>query len=168
MDETLTGHKRRYHVESLIKTNPFGRVYRAFSRRRSGKKLMRRYYAILEVVNDGSSHAANDALESAKGVWSDSDEGSLFRSELSRSLGNMPYPVRIEEEFTLDGVQYVVIAKGKPLSRGVSRWQSVQNKGYLMLLLAALILVLLLYRFYIAPPSPDKSIDEVLTEEVDK
>ena len=131
MDDVLAGGKHRYHIESIVGTHKQGVIYKAFSLHRAGEKIRRRYYAILE---SGGSVSAAD-----------------FDSALMASLQSLPYDVFEEERFEKAGRRYVVIAKGKPSRKPNSRWQSLQNHGYLMLILAALILVLMIVKFFQSP-----------------
>lgn len=131
MNDVLVGGKHRYYIESVVDTNELGVVYKSFARRRVGKKIVRRYYAIVERK---SSVSASD-----------------FYSALTASTLSIPYSVYEEERFDNDGNSYVVISKGKQPRQPNPRWQSLQNHGYLMLLFAALILVLMIVRFFQSP-----------------
>ena len=126
--ETVIGNLRRYHVESVIQTDALGTVYRAFARRRNGKGLKRRYYALLAVAEGASLSDFNEALQ--------------------RSILSVPHPVHIEEEFLYEGGQYVVVAKGAARHRRGGIMRQYYNRGYLMLILAALILILLIIRHF--------------------
>ncbi|MCR4815696.1 MAG: hypothetical protein K5842_00740 [Bacteroidales bacterium] len=126
--DTLVGNLRRYHVESEIQTDALGTVYRAFARRRAGRGLKRRYYALLAVADGASLSDFNEALQ--------------------RSILSVPHPVHIEEEFLYEGRQYVVVAKGVARRRRGGAMRQFYNRGYLMLILAALILILLIIRHF--------------------
>lgn len=151
MDGILTGGKRRYHIESVAGSNELGTVYKAFARRRVGERIKRRYYAILECV-EGISVADVD-------------------NAVSASMMTMPYDVFEAERFELGGRNYIVLAKGVAPRRRNTRWQSLQNHGYLMLLLAALIFILMIVRFFQSPadrseslPPIDATADQIVEE----
>lgn len=127
--DTFVGQKRRYHVESLISDTPCGKVYRVFARRRQGKTIKRRYYAII-VSNENVS---------------DTD----FNSNMQGSLLAMPYAVRIEEEFVDKGDnRCVVVAKGERPNDTLAPFRRYLNHGYLMLILAFVIVVLMIIRYF--------------------
>ena len=128
MDEILKSDKRRYHIESVVDTNEFGIVYRAFSRHRSRQTIKRRYYAIMERKASASPYD--------------------FESVLTSSALAMPYSVFEEERFEYGGRSYVVFAKGVPPREPNKRWAALQNHGYLMLILAALIFILMIVRYF--------------------
>jgi hypothetical protein len=128
MTETVVIGKHRYHLETELADNDICRVYRAFYRRRSGNVIKRRYYAVFT--------PSEDADESA------------FNVEMRRSLLTVPFPTYTEDDFEADGRRYVVIAKGVKEEGSSKRWQSLQNHGYLMLFLAAFIIILLIIRFF--------------------
>ena len=58
----------------------------------------------------------------------------------------MPFPVRIEEEIKNDKGHFFVLAKGEPAARK-HPFAAFTNKGYLMLILAVLILILLVVKY---------------------
>ena len=127
-DEILIGKKHRYHIVSLIESNSTAYTYRAFARWRTAKGLIaRRYYAIV-------TPAHNESPET-------------FHSSLLASLSGIPFPVRIEEEIHNDFGHYYVISKGKAQKKD-NPLSKLFNKGYLMLALAALILILLIVKHF--------------------
>lgn len=128
MDEILIGGKRRYHIESLVRETPVGRVYRAFSRRRVGQKIRRRYYAV---------------VEKGAGVG-----GVDFDNVVLSSIMVLPVEMHLEEEFEKDGVCFAVLAMGKDAAKKNGRWEALQNHGYLMLFLSAVIFILLIVKFF--------------------
>lgn len=130
MDEVLTGGKRRYHIESVVGSNGGTTVYRAFARRRAGQKIKRRYYALFET---------------------DSSTQVDFDSSLSASAMAVPFDVFEADRFEQDGHSYVVLAKGRAPRKPNRRWAALQNHGYLMLLLSALILILMIVKFFQSP-----------------
>ena len=73
---------------------------------------------------------------------------SDFNNALQHSLITATTPLRIEEEFVLEGIQYVVVAKGEAKKRRVNPLQPYYNKGYLMLVLAAIIFILLIVKHF--------------------
>ena len=148
MDDILKGDKRRYHIESVVDTNEMGVVYRAFSRHRSGQTIKRRYYAVFE---RNASASVSD-----------------FDSMLTSSALSMPYSVFEDERFEQDGRSFVVVAKGVPPRKPNKRWAALQNHGYLMLFLAALIFILMIVRFFQSPTEKDAYIQpqtEIVTED---
>lgn len=122
MEKVLKGGNRRYHIERLVAQTGEGSVYRAFSRRKAGDGWRRRYYAIVEL--EGSGDEVCDALEASSDA--------------------IPYSVHIDEIFKCDGRRYAVVARG----RRDSRFRAIANKGYLMMVLAALILILMIIRAF--------------------
>lgn len=132
MDDVLTSAERRYHIESLVGEIPVGVVYRAFSRHRVGKKIKRRYYAIVERREDVSK--------------------SDFNKQALQAMikGYSPDFFDIDD-ISQNGKDYYVYSKYKGLSSTPSRWASLQNHGYLMLLLAALIFILMIVKFFQTP-----------------
>lgn len=131
MNDILTGGKRRYHIESVVGSNGDATVYRAFARRRVGQKIKRRYYALFEKDN-----AAPEAD---------------FDRCLMASAMAVPFNVYEEDRFEVDGRRYVVLAKGTAPRKTNLRWKALQNHGYLMLLLAALIFILMIVKFFQSP-----------------
>ena len=129
MQKSIKSPTSTYHVESLLASNPCGDVYRVFTRRRSGRGLRRHYYAL---VSKGASNNTDDLQTVLNG-------------------SRLPFPVYVRDNFSADGKNYVVIAKGKAPRKVNPVWQAVQNKGYLMILLAALILILLIIRYFRSP-----------------
>jgi hypothetical protein len=134
MDDVLTSAERRYHIESLVGEIPAGVVYRAFSRHRVGKKIKRRYYAIVERREDVSK--------------------SDFNKQALQAMikGYSPDFFDIDD-ISQNGKDYYVYSKYKRRSSTPSRWASLQNHGYLMLLLAALIFILMIVKFFQSPSS---------------
>ncbi len=126
--KAVKGNIRRYHIESVIHSDQLATVYKAFARHRAGKSLRRRYYALLSVESTASFSDFNNALQ--------------------HSLITATTPLRIEEEFVLEGIQYVVVAKGEAKKRRVNPLQPYYNKGYLMLVLAAIIFILLIVKHF--------------------
>ena len=133
MDECLTGGQRRYHIESCVGKHPLADTYRVFTRRKVGRKIKRRYYALI------TCHQETQGAQSQQ-----------FQSELERSIASLPHPVHIDEEFDCQGVHCVVLARGKD-DRKASRWKALTNKGYLMVLLAIVIFILMLLHFLATP-----------------
>ena len=127
MDETIKGANRSYHIGQLVSTSALGSVYRAYSRRRSGGKLKRRYYAV---------------IVPAEGV----DFSSCMQS-VDAAVDAVNEPLHIEEVIERDCEKLVVIAKGAPRHSN-PLWAAVANRGYLMIILAALILILVIIRFF--------------------
>lgn len=128
MDDILTGVKRRYHIESVVKETSVGKVYRAFSRRRVGQKIKRRYYAVVEKNGSVSCGA--------------------FENMVLSAMMTLREDTHLEERFENGGLEYAVLAKGKETRKKNSRWNALQNHGYLMLLLSALIFILLIIKFF--------------------
>ena len=124
----LVGGKHRYHIESTLSCGEEGTVYKAFTRRKVGNRIVRRYYAVIQRGDNASPFD--------------------FDSTLMASAMTLPYEVFEVERFEQEDRAYVVLAKGKSPRQPNPRWQSVQNRGYLMLLLAALILILMIVRFF--------------------
>lgn len=125
--EVLVGKNRRYHIESLVSSNSTAYIYRAYSRRKAGDGIKRRYYAIVTPSQDGSLIP--------------------FQSGLRQSMRRLPFPVRLEEEIRNEYGTFFVLAKGKPTKKHKTI-SKIVNKGYLMLFLAALILILIIIRFF--------------------
>ncbi len=146
MEDILKGNKRRYHIDSLVESNDLGNVYRAFSRHRSGQKIKRRYYAVFE----------RNAIASV----------SDFDAALAASAMAMPYDVFEDERFEQDGRHFVVMAKGIPPREPNKRWAALQNHGYLMLILAALIFILMIVRFFQSPSDNTVANNEPVAETV--
>ena len=129
MDDTLQGNKRRYHIESSVAADNSGNtIFRAFSRRKSGKRIIRHYYAIL---TKGS-------------LVSDAD----FEQTLNYSVAAMPYSVFEDERFEHNGQLCVVMAKGEKRKTKSNASNALLNHGYLMLFLAALIFILMTIKFF--------------------
>ena len=128
----MTSAERRYHIESLVGEIPAGFVYRAFSRHRVGKKIKRRYYAIVERREDISRIEYNQL------------------SLLAKVNGCSPYFYDIDD-ISLNGKDYYVYSKYEVRPSTPSRWSSLKNHGYLMLLLAALIFILMIVKFFQSP-----------------
>ena len=121
----LQGADRRYHLDSVVDSNEYGRVYRAFSRFRRGRKLIRRYYAV--VLKNGEA------------------DDEAFRSFYEQSLAEVPVDVHEEDVVeTPDGIFHVV-APGRAVKKP-SPFYAVTNKGFLMIILAGLILFLVIKR----------------------
>ena len=133
MDECLTGGQRRYHIESCVGKHPLADTYRVFTRRKTGRKIKRRYYALI------ACHP--DALK---------EQSQQFQSELERSIASLPHPIHIDEEFDCQGRHCLVLARGKE-DRKSSHWKALTNKGYLMVLLAIVIFILMLLHFLATP-----------------
>ncbi len=123
---TLVGKKRRYHIESEISNQTEGTIYRAFSRRKSGNKIIRRYYAIVKCFDDiiTVDYAVQQTLIMAS------------------------HPLRVEEDFIDGDNRYIVIAKGKQQKNRTTWMEPFLNKGYLMMFLAALILILVIIKHF--------------------
>ena len=128
MDKILSGGKRRYHLEDLLSTDTLGVTYRAFARRKAGKGIKRRYYALTRPA--------------------DNDSSFQFLEALQQTLITSPNNMHIDEDFECDGHHWYVVAKGSE-RKNTPQWVSaLTNKGYLMLLLSALILILLIIKFF--------------------
>lgn len=125
--EIIAGNNHRYHIESLVGTSSRAYTYRAFVRRRSGKTIRRRYYALVSPNNEQSLIS--------------------FLSDLRLSMMTTPFPVRIEEEIKSDDGHFYVIARGMKENKR-HPLQAYTNKGYLMLFLSAVILILLVIKFF--------------------
>lgn len=128
MDEILIGNNHRYYIESLIKETSVANIYRAFSRRRVGNKIKRRYYAVVE-RRDGIPE-------------------NSFNSELANARILTGTSMFIADEIQHDGVPYIVLAKGKDRTLHSTQWSKLYNHGYLMLFLSALIFILLIVKFF--------------------
>ena len=126
INDTLTGVKRRYHIDRRVSAAPQTEAYSAFSRRRSGRGLKRRYYALLAFPAGLPAEA--------------------LHAQLRTAFAMLPYHARIEEEIALRDRHVVVVARGNESSPRSSRWRRLQNRGYLMLLLSALLLLLIIIR----------------------
>lgn len=138
----MEGELRRYHIETVVADSPEGKVYRAFSRRKIGDVIRRRYFAIIE-----KGEAANP---------------SMFNAAVRETIMTAPYAVHLEEKISNGDHAYVVIAKGVAPRKVNPKWKSMQNKGYLMLFLSAFILILMIIRFF---QSPDTSQQPVVSED---
>ena len=132
MDDVLTSTERRYHIESLVGEIPVGLVYRAFSRHRVGKKIKRRYFAIVERREDVSK----------------SDHNNMAIVAMVKGYRPLFYDI---DEISQNGKDYYVYSKHSVISSSPSRWSSLHNHGYLMLLLAALIFILMTVKFFQTP-----------------
>lgn len=129
MDDILQGGKRRYHIETAVaKDNSGNTLFRAFSRHKSGKKILRHYYAILAKGNEVPK------ME--------------FEQTVQSSALAMPYSIYEDERFELDGQLFVVMAKGVKRKKDNKTRDALMNHGYLMLLLAALIFILMVIRYF--------------------
>lgn len=146
MVDVLTGGKHRYHIESIVGNGGDTTVYRAFVRRRSGNKIKRRYYALFET---------DSAMSQAD-----------FDSHLMVSAMAVPFDVFETDRFEQDGHRYVVMAKGKAPRKPNRRWAALQNHGYLMLLLAALIFILMIVKFFQSPTSTDAASGQNVDKEL--
>ena len=137
MEEILVGESRRYHIEKRMASYREGDVYRAWSRRRHGRKLVRHYYAVVALPESESKGMAIKACEPL----------------LSKVAGDCW--LRVTEYIVSDGRCYAVLEKKSREgvgSDGMKRFtefkESVYNKGYLMLILAAVILILMIIRYF--------------------
>jgi hypothetical protein len=133
MDSVIIGDKHRYHVEDTIATTDKGSIYRVFTRRRSGNVIKRRYYA---------------AIVAEKGV-----DLVDFQTIMQKAINTIDYPVHEEDCFDVDGLRCVVIGKGEPHKKN-SRFAAFYNKGYLMIILSVLILILIIARSCRQSPQP--------------
>ncbi len=124
----IEGTLRRYHIESVVSETSSGTVYRAFARSGSGKGFIRRYYAIVSMPEDAS------VVD--------------FDQTLQYSLLAAPMPLHVEEELPDGERKMVVVAKGAERRRLGKLLRPLHNHGYLMLLLTALILILLIVRYF--------------------
>lgn len=131
MEKTLKGSKHQYQIESTVDSNDYGTTYSAFARRNDGRTVKRQYYAIIE------KKAGVDVED--------------FKNEIRRSLKNLPYQIHIEEKIVNEDEFIVVVAKGAKEKKGNGRWASLQNKGLLMVILAAIIMILMIIRFFQSP-----------------
>lgn len=149
MDVVLQGDYRRYHIESLVDENETGRTYRAFARRVVGEGVARRYFAILEKREDASQ--------------------SDFEAAVEETLQTAPFAIHKEETIKKGEHSYVVLAKGEAPRETNPVWKSLQNKGYLMLLLSAIILILLIIRLFQSPNTDSAPVvsDDHAIESVD-
>lgn len=136
MDDTFNSDNHRYHVESCVGKHPLADTYRVFTRRKVGQKIKRRYYALM-VCHSTFKDQKNTA----------------FDTLLENSLQEIPYPVYIFEEFDQKEDHCVVLARGKQPSHKNTVFQAIKNKGYLMILLAIVIFIIMLLQF-LAAPSP--------------
>ena len=121
--ETIIGKKRRYHIDALMATGSTAYVYRAFARRRTRKGIVRRYYALVAPTPE-------------KG-------GRDFTTTIDTLKHTLPFPVRLEEIITTDDGRLYILAKGLEV-RSNNTLAKLTNKGYLMILLSLLILILLI------------------------
>lgn len=142
MDEILEGELRRYHLEAVVDDSQEGKTYRAFSRRKISDGIRRRYFAIVE-------KGENTPL-------------AEFNAAVQETINSAPYAVHVEERIADGDRIYVVLAKGEAPRRVNPKWKKMQNKGFLMLFLSALILILLIIRFF---QSPDTSQQPVVSED---
>ena len=129
MDSTFIGQKRRYHIESKMGETPFGTVYRAFARRRVGRRILRRYYAIVECKPLVETRLS---LNTALNQLQLRDESAMH----------------VEEDLLCEGRRHVVFASGAATRGKGNRANALLNHGYLMLILATIILILMIVRFY--------------------
>lgn len=141
MNHLLNGGKRRYHIESTVSSDALGTVYKAFARHRSGRRIVRRYYAVVE------RDAAADVAD--------------FESSLLASTMAVPFDLFVDERFEQDGRNYVVVAKGVAPREPNRRWTALQNHGYLMLLLAGLIVILMIIRFFQSPSDTQEVFSDI-------
>ena len=138
MIELLNGELRRYHIESVIEENPLGTTYYAFSRRKTMRGIARRHFAIIEMGKEASK--------------------SDFNAAIQETIQASPIEIHVEERFSQDGNNYVVIAKGEEPPKPNPLWKSLQNRGYLMLFLSAFILILLIIRLFQSPATPSEPV----------
>jgi hypothetical protein len=142
----LKGREREYHVDRIVEINQYGTVLSAFSTETSRKGEVRKNYAV--VCGDGSE---------------------LFLSRLNSSIENASHPVSLVETIPYEGEEYYIIGakeSGKPVStqpRGVG----LRNKGYLMIVLALLILGLLYIWLNKSQEQPVEEIEEQTVESVE-
>ena len=129
--DTLQGDLRRYHIEGLADENELGKTYRAYARRKAGDGVVRRYFAVLE-KGEGVSQ-------------------SNFNAAVKETILSAPFQIHKEETIEKDGHRYIVLAKGEEPRKVSPFLKSIQNKGYLMLFLAAFILILLIIRLFQSP-----------------
>jgi len=78
----------------------------------------------------------------------------------------VPFDVFETDRFEQDGHRYVVMAKGKAPRKPNRRWAALQNHGYLMLLLAALIFILMIVKFFQSPTSADAASGQNVDKEL--
>lgn len=132
VDDTLIGAKHRYHIERHVGGSAVADTYSAFSRRQSGRGLRRRYYALLQYPASAT-------------------DGEIEQS-LSEAFGMLPYYAHVEEVIAGEEGRIVVVARGKQPAKRQGPLQALCNKGYLMLLLSLVILILIAVRFFQAAP----------------
>lgn len=149
MIELLTGSLRRYHIEAAIDDNNLAITYRAFARRKTGKGIIRRYFAIIEKKEEASQTDFNAAIQ--------------------ETVLTAPFPIHIEENIKHEDCSYVVLAKGEAPRAANPLWKSLQNRGYLMLFLSAFILILLIVRFFQSSDAEEQPpvSDSIAIESVD-
>ncbi|MBP5326689.1 MAG: hypothetical protein J6Y98_02085 [Bacteroidales bacterium] len=133
MDSVIIGEKHKYHIDKTVAKAEAGTIYRVFTRRRSGNVIKRRYFAAI--------------------VAADNVDNVDFQSAVQRAVNSITYPVHKEDSFTVDGHRCVVIGKGEPQEKG-NRSSAIYNKGYLMVILSALILILIIVRSFRKTPEP--------------
>ena len=125
MNDCVHSKKHIYHIDSCVGKHPLADTYRVFTRRKTGHKIKRRYYAALQCH-------CNEADPS-------------FNTLLNNSAASMPYPVHEVERFSFEGTPYVVIARGKEKDNSHSPLDKMANKGILIVLLAIVIVWLLFF-----------------------
>lgn len=150
--EILQGAERRYHIESEVATTPYGIVYRAYSRRPVGKKILRRYYAVLQPTD------------------SQDVDINRFKAEMHNAIGMADKPLHVEELIKEDGQRYYIVDRGR--KRHITpKGKRRLHQFYIVVLLAILIIVLMVVRCSMTPTADpvvlpdDQSMEQVETVE---
>jgi len=150
--DILQGVERRYHIESEVATTPYGVVYRAYSRRPVGRKILRRYYAVLQPVDTQDVDI------------------NRFKAEMHNAIGMADRPLHVEELIKLDDQRYYIVDRGR--KRHVTpKGRRRLHQFYIVVLLAILIIVLMVVRCSMSPVADpatqpeDQSLEQIETVE---